>query len=42
MLNLIIKNGLIVDGTGNAGFYGAVLVDGDTNNSARGYFPSGS
>ena len=36
MLNLIIKNGLIVDGTGNAGFYGAVLVDGDTITIQRG------
>ena len=36
MLNLIIKNGLIVDGTGNTGFYGAVLIDGDTITIQRG------
>ena len=29
MLNLIIRNGLIIDGTGSPGFFGAVLVEGD-------------
>lgn len=29
MLDLIIKNGLIIDGSGSPGFYGSVLVYGD-------------
>ena len=30
MADLIIKNGLIIDGSGSPGFYGAVIVEGDS------------
>ena len=36
MLDLLIKDGLIVDGTGNPGFYGAVGVEGETVRILRG------
>src|ERR687886_1731400 len=36
MLDLLIKNGLIIDGTGNPGFYGAVGVQGETVRILRG------
>ena len=29
MLDLLITNGLIIEGTGSPGFFGAVLVEGD-------------
>ena len=36
MLDLLIRNGLIIDGTGNPGFYGAVGVEGDEIRILRG------
>ena len=36
MLDLIIKNGLVIDGSGSPGFHAAVLVDGDTVTIHRG------
>ena len=36
MLDLLIKGGLIIDGSGNPGFYGAVGVDGDSITILRG------
>jgi N-acyl-D-amino-acid deacylase len=36
MLDLLIKGGLIVDGTGNEGFYGAIGVDGEVVRVFRG------
>ena len=36
MLDLLIRNGLIIDGSGNPGYYGAVGVEGDTLHILRG------
>ena len=36
MFDLLIKNGMIIDGTGNVGFYGAVGVEGETVRILRG------
>ena len=36
MLDLLIENGLIIDGTGNPGYYGAIGVEGETVRVFRG------
>ena len=36
MLDLLIKNGLIIDGTGNPGYYASIGVEGDTVRILRG------
>ncbi|MBI2219070.1 MAG: D-aminoacylase [Candidatus Rokubacteria bacterium] len=36
MLELLIRDGLIIDGTGNPGYYGAVAVDGERVRILRG------
>src|SRR5215212_1913210 len=36
VLDLLIANGMIVDGTGNPGFYGSVAVEGETIRILRG------
>ena len=36
MLELLIVNGHVIDGTGSAGFYAAVGVQGDTVSIHRG------
>lgn len=36
MLDLLIRNGLIIDGTGNEGFYGAIGVEDETVRVLRG------
>jgi N-acyl-D-amino-acid deacylase len=36
MLDLLIRDGLIIDGTGNPGFYGAVAVEGEQVRILRG------
>ncbi len=36
MVDLLIENGLIIDGSGNPGYYGSVAVEGDTLSVIRG------
>ncbi len=36
MLDVLIENGLVIDGTGNPGYYGAVGIDGDAVRILRG------
>ena len=36
MIDILIRNGLIIDGTGNPGYYGSVGVEGDTIKVFRG------
>ena len=36
MVDLLIKGGLIIDGSGNPGYHGAVTVEGDTLHTLRG------
>lgn len=36
MLDILIKNGMVIDGTGNPGYYGAVGVEGDKVRVLRG------
>jgi N-acyl-D-amino-acid deacylase len=36
VLDVLIANGLVIDGTGSAGFYAAVGIEGDTVRILRG------
>ena len=36
MLDLLVRNGMIIDGTGNPGFYGAVGVEEERVQILRG------
>ena len=36
MIDLLIKNGLVIDGSGSPGFYATVIVNGDSVNIHRG------
>ena len=36
MVDLLIRNGLVIDGSGSPGFYAAVIVTGDTLTIHRG------
>jgi hypothetical protein len=36
MLDLLIRNGLVIDGSGNPGYYATVGVEGDTIRILRG------
>ncbi len=39
MVDTIIENGMIIDGTGSPGYHGTVLISGEQVNIVRGDLP---